>query len=51
MSEAQEFKFKLEISSKGNSGIRHILAVTLLLLVLFGSIASIAYVLYLFYHP
>jgi hypothetical protein len=43
-----EFNFKLEISSKGKGGIRHILAVTALLLVLLALV--IGYILYLVSH-
>ena len=46
MSDPPEFKFKLEIYSKG--GARHLLVVTLLLLVLLAPVVS--YILYLFFH-
>lgn len=46
MSNTPEFKFKLEISTKG--GTKHLLAVTLLLLVLLAPI--VAYIVYLLYH-
>jgi hypothetical protein len=48
MSEAPEFKLTVQIYHKGKSGVRHILAVTLLLLVLLAPI--VAYILYLLSH-
>jgi hypothetical protein len=47
MSSNPEFKFKLEISTKGVN-TKHLLAVILLLIVLISPV--IAYIVYLLYH-